>query len=102
MSFKPRLRPIILVEQEHLSLFRQTGQERQCLLLASSITFEAFDRKTGIRYTRQNHFVDGGDKGDEYNFSAPDADTSFSPNRVKLKEACYVSLFFTYYRGIAA
>jgi hypothetical protein len=48
-------------------------------------SIEVFDKKTGIRYTRQNHFVGGGDKGDECNFSASDADTSFSSNRVKVR-----------------
>jgi mannosylglycerate hydrolase len=38
-------------------------------------TLKVLDKRTGRAYAGLNRFVDGGDRGDEYNFCAPEADT---------------------------
>ena len=38
-------------------------------------TLTITDRQTGAVYRKMNHFVDGGDCGDEYNYSPPECDT---------------------------
>lgn len=37
-------------------------------------TLEVTDRQSGVVYNGQNRFVDGGDRGDEYNYSPPATD----------------------------
>jgi mannosylglycerate hydrolase len=44
-------------------------------------TLHLLDKRDGTRYTNLNHFRDGGDCGDEYNFCAPPADPSASPGQ---------------------
>ncbi len=56
--------PTLTIENQFLSLsFDPDG------------TFTLSDRRSGARYSGLNRFVDGGDCGDEYNFSPPPQDT---------------------------
>ncbi len=37
-------------------------------------TLDVLDKRSGVLYHGQNRFVDGGDRGDEYNYSPPEVD----------------------------
>jgi mannosylglycerate hydrolase len=48
-------------------------------------TLTIMDKRTNAIFSGLNRFVDGGDAGDEYNFSPPCCDTFLSPKLVSLK-----------------
>lgn len=59
--------PAPTIENQFLSLSFDPG-----------VTFTLIDRRSGARYSGLNRFVDGGDCGDEYNFSPPPHDALFT------------------------
>lgn len=54
-------------------------------------TLAVLDKRTGRRYAGLNRFVDGGDRGDEYNYCPPEADTLVdrpdAPPRIRVENA---------------
>jgi alpha-mannosidase len=48
-------------------------------------TLDVTDKHTGAVFTGLNQFVDGGDAGDEYNYSPPLADSFFTPQVISMK-----------------
>lgn len=48
-------------------------------------TLTITDKRTGTVYSGLNRFVDGGDGGDEYNYSPPASDQMYSPTVKKIK-----------------
>ena len=48
-------------------------------------TLRITDKHTGAVYTGLNRFVDGGDAGDEYNYSPPPKDSFYTPDLVSLR-----------------
>lgn len=58
-------KPPFVIENEffHVAVDQQNG------------TLTVHDKRTGVTYSGLNRFVDGGDAGDEYNFSPPAHDT---------------------------
>ncbi len=54
-------------------------------------TLTVLDKRTGRRYSGLNRFVDGGDRGDEYNYCPPEADTVVdrpaSPPKIRVESA---------------
>lgn len=64
-----------LIENEFFKVeaFRQEG------------TFTVCDKKTGVTYEGLNHFVDGSDTGDEYNYAPLAEDKFYSPKVTGIK-----------------
>ena len=58
---------------------------------AADGTLTVHDKRTGRVYSGLNRFVDGGDRGDEYNYCAPETDTIVdrpaSPPRIRIDTA---------------
>jgi alpha-mannosidase len=48
-------------------------------------TLTVTDKRTHATFTGLNRFVDGGDAGDEYNYSPPQTDSFFTPQPVTMK-----------------
>ena len=48
-------------------------------------TLTITDKRTGMVFRGQNRFVDGGDAGDEYNYSPPREDSFYTPKVVSLR-----------------
>ena len=48
-------------------------------------TLTVTDKRTNMVFTGLNRFVDGGDAGDEYNYSPPDSNSFLTPKLVSLK-----------------
>ncbi len=48
-------------------------------------TLTITDKRTNTVYARLNRLVDGGDAGDEYNYSPPETDKSYSPRVLSVK-----------------
>jgi len=56
-----------------------------CVEAAPDGTLTVTDKHTNSIYTGLNRFVDGGDAGDEYNYSPPRADSLFLPKHAMVK-----------------
>ncbi len=48
-------------------------------------TLALLDRRDGTRYAGLNHFVDGGDCGDEYDYCPPDSDAHLAPRLKRVR-----------------
>jgi mannosylglycerate hydrolase len=53
---------------------REIENEYFIVVVEPSGTLKVADKRTGVQYSGLNRFVDGGDRGDEYNYSPPAAD----------------------------
>lgn len=69
---KPRSQPPYIIENEFFQLEAS----------ARDGTLTLWDKRTGRRYPGLNRFVDGGDCGDEYNYSPPEHDWIISSTRL--------------------
>ncbi|MEI6291907.1 MAG: hypothetical protein WCP19_15910, partial [Chloroflexota bacterium] len=71
---KPSVKPVDhVIENEY---FKVEVEKSGCLTI--------LDKRTGLTHTGMNQFIDGGDAGDEYNYSPPAVDTLFSPSFVSV------------------
>jgi mannosylglycerate hydrolase len=59
--------------------------EYYCVEAAPDGTLTAIDKRTNTIYSGLNRFVDGGDAGDEYNYSPPENDPFFAPKLTRVK-----------------
>ena len=78
---------------------------------AADGTLTVLDKRTGRKYAGLNRFVDGGDRGDEYNYCPPETDTVVdrpaSPPRIRVEAAAgarslTVELTYALPAGLAA
>jgi alpha-mannosidase len=61
--------------------------ENECFRVEASpdATLTVTDKRTNTIYSGLNRFADGGDAGDEYNYSPPQSDSFFASKRVTVK-----------------
>jgi len=103
------LRPASRQPQPQSEAAREIENEFFHLRLEDDGTLTLLDKRSGARYSGLNRFVDGGDCGDEYNFSPPAQDLLLSPElhsarvqRSEMEQSLEVELHMAVPAGLTA